>query len=244
MEEVLVSKTSPLFRHYWEKTCREINGSPSIRYIDEMKWPEYRDFDGLCVRNEKENTLIIALNRNLSREEAELTALHEITHEALVSRGFWEVKCLPQLDLIAPIVSCYSSVLTDPLIDQILKSEGFGVEVLLRRDFHKISAWLNDSTWQVPRSDDPVFEMEVLRLIRLYFSRDMEIWKKLEVLYRRRAEEVLRKALDYIEMIEQIGFDSPEKQFISLEKLIEASMIGSFLTLCSRSLHNESSGTG
>ncbi len=242
MEGVSLSTASSLFRSYWEKSCSEINKKIHIRYIDEVKGPEYWDFDGLCIRNEKENTLIIALNRNLSSEEAELTALHEITHEVLISRGFWEVRSPLNLELIAPIVSCYSSVLTDPIIDQILKEDGFKVELLLQRDFNKISTWLNDSTWEIPRNDDPVFEMEVLRLIRLYFSRDTEIWKRLEVLYRWKAKEIWGKALDYIEIIENIGFDSPEKQFICLEKLIELSTIRPFLTLHSRSPHSESFG--
>ncbi len=243
MSLVSSNKFSPLVLSYWEKSCLEISKRPHIRYIDEIKGPEYWDFDGLCIRSEKEPPVIIALNRNLSLEEAELTILHEITHEVLMSRGFWEVRCLPNLELIAPIVSCYSSVLTDPLIDQILKREGFRVDLLLQRDFNKISTWFNDSTWEIPRNDDPVFEMEVLRLIRLYFSRETEIWKKLEVLYRWKAKEIWGKALDSIEMIEQIGFDSPEKQFICLEKLIALSTIRPFLALHSISQPSGSFGS-
>jgi len=204
---------SPLFWPYWRKSCREIKRNPEIRYIDEVRGPEYWDFDGLCERREQENTLIIALNRGLSPEEAELTALHEITHEVLISRGFWEVRSQINFELIAPIVSCYTSVLTDPLIDQILEKEGFSVELLLERDLRKIKAWLNDSSWETPVKDDPVFEMEFLRLIRLYLSGDMNIWNKMKILYQGKATEIWKSALRHVDTIQNLGFNSPEKQF-------------------------------
>ena len=158
-------------------------GAIDFCYLEEAVPEEYWDYGGLLLK--RPPSWLVALNKNLPDEEAELTAAHELLHARLSRRGFLGVAS--RVGFLAPLASCFSSALSDPLIDRLMLEEGFDVEKLWRREWgHLGESFPGD----VEDREAPAFEVEVLRLLRYFPVLQRLPWEGLKNYYQNRLPPV------------------------------------------------------